>query len=396
MVPLFFESHLNIVADLLAVDLTTVKTLHRFIAITTWAITLARIFVQLYADPGFSLAKPSDLNLSIVSLLRLASFGTDFSKGVCALSILVLPLLAIKRRSYKIYLRMHQSIALLAAVCLQLAFFSASLLNKICVCVCFGIFLFTSILSLAFFFHRNSVLKGLPSLQLRSYKNTVILSKLILRKSFGVEIGQYIIVCVPGAKPLSFLQWHPFTVAEIERTENETHLTLLIEPRSGLTSTLLQRAIQYEKQQVERQQESQAGRQTKTKRRAERQAEKYAEQYATQPLSYAALILGPFGSAINCSDYRSVVMVASGSGIISHLPYLLQLSAADAGYVRRVKVLLQLNTSGKLFSKYSELALILFPDRGRGWEYFLNRILLQATGNKNLVRGPVEPVLVVR
>ena len=114
-----------------------------------------------------------------------------------------------------------------------------------------------------------------------------------LRKPVIVEPGQYINLWIPLG-PLSVLQSHPFTVARLQNepftvdswsTRGQTELKVFANVNRGLTRNL--------RDAVERGLTSNIG-----------------------------LYMGPYGSTIDMKGYETILLVATGLGVVAVAPYL--------------------------------------------------------------------------
>ena len=211
--------------------------------------------------------------------------------------------------SYEIYSRVHQALGLFVAIDLWSLLFPESRLNKICAVTGIGILSVTAFLDLVMFFYQNNILKGLPKVQLQRVSDGTK-AYITVRKRMRIKAGQYISICIPSTGLSTILQWHPFIVVDAQRAGEETKLTLLIQSRRGFTNKLLRDGV---------------SRRTRT-----------------------ALIIGPYGLHVPIDEYTSVLMVASGLGILSHLPYLQYLvSGKGFGRSTRVTLLWQLKHTGQ-------------------------------------------------
>ena len=219
---------------------------------------------------------------------------------------LVAPLLVIKKLSYELYVRLHQGLALLVAMSLWLLLFYESQENQIFLATGLGILCATSFTTITLFFRQNRILSGLPKVRLMP-KGAGVQATLVVPGTVKIQVGQYISICVPFTGLLSVFQWHPFVVIDAWQEGEQMELTLLINPRRGFTSKL--------------------------------------PHYINLGSSYTSLMVGPFGMSLHIEKYAAIVMVASGTGIWSHLPYLRHLTLADGrgkGYLSRAFLLWQL------------------------------------------------------
>lgn len=135
--------------------------------------------------------------------------------------------------------------------------------------------------------------------------------------------GQYVNVWVPGVSFWSFLQSHPFVVAAAQRHKRGTTLELVMEPRRGWT---LQLAISCMRDHADNRREG-----------------------SKRP-SYLCLFSGPHGRVVSVDSVGTVVLAASGWGLIGLLPYLQQLirgRTTATVKARRVHLIWQLEAAGK-------------------------------------------------
>jgi predicted ferric reductase len=107
--------------------------------------------------------------------------------------------------------------------------------------------------------------------------------RMTLRKPIRVKPGQYINLWIPLG-PLSGLQSHPFTVANWS-TCAQTELKVFVHVNRGLTSKL--------RDAVKRGLKSNIG-----------------------------LYMGPYGSTIDMKGYETILLVATGLGVVAVAPYL--------------------------------------------------------------------------
>ncbi|KAG7404350.1 Ferric/cupric reductase transmembrane component 2 [Fusarium oxysporum f. sp. rapae] len=107
--------------------------------------------------------------------------------------------------------------------------------------------------------------------------------RMTLRKPVKVEPGQYINLWIPLG-PLSGVQSHPFTVANWS-TRAQTELKVFVGVNRGLTSKL--------QDAVKRGLKSNIG-----------------------------LYMGPYGSTIDMKGYETILLVATGLGVVAVAPYL--------------------------------------------------------------------------
>jgi predicted ferric reductase len=140
--------------------------------------------------------------------------------------------------------------------------------------------------------YRNKSLGSpLPRVFIRA-DDGVVWATVELSRPLRLEAGQYINLWIsaPTVSLWSWMQSHPFTVASWSPTE-QCSLTLFIEPRKGFTSKLSQASTM-----------TKAGDDTS--------------------ISYSALFTGPHGISSPVWGFKTVLMFATGFGIVAMLPYL--------------------------------------------------------------------------
>jgi len=231
----------------------------------------------------------------------------------------------LRKPSYEIFLRLHQSLAVLSAFSIWQHLGLKTIWPKSYVFPQLYVYIFTWAFFCTFLFllgataYRNWPLKSGYSRAYITHVDDAVKIRLKLSKPVKVKPGQYICLWLPTVSLWSFVQTHPFTVTSWSEEEQES-LELLIEPRKGLTQRLLERS--------------------KANRKARR---------SLSPC--LALFTGPHGTSTPVGRYETVLMVASGFGIAAQLPYLKRLIH---GYnactieTRRVHLVWQLETTGKL------------------------------------------------
>lgn len=174
-------------------------------------------------------------------------------------------------------------------------------------------FLLTLLLQ-GFFIHRSQA-------RIAHFEDTIKV-ELTLSRPLKVKAGQYINLWIPSLSFWSIFQSHPFTVASWSDGEQDS-LDLFIEPRGGMTQKLLHHLTP---------------------------GSDGSQPRLDGSLPRLALFSGPHGISAPVGDYETVLMVASGSGIVAQLPYLKQLVYgynARKSRTRRVHLVWQLETRGK-------------------------------------------------
>jgi predicted ferric reductase len=134
--------------------------------------------------------------------------------------------------------------------------------------------------------YRNfSVSKPSTSILIETVQNNLLV-KVNLPRPWKVKPGQYVYLTMIRPGLFSIFQRHPFMVANPDSDGHDFQLR--IQPRTGFTSQLLTRAL--------------VG--------------------ATQ---LNAFIEGPYGHGFDLRDFGTVVLFASGIGIVGHLAYIQEL-----------------------------------------------------------------------
>lgn len=206
---------------------------------------------------------------------------------------------------------------------------------------------------------RNEVFRHHLARATISHDEGAVKMQLHLTRPLKVEAGRYLNVWIPSVSFWSFLQTHPFTVVSWAATAQDT-LDLLIEPRRGLTRELLNHA---------------------------------KRSYTINPI---VMFSGPHGMDLAKDRYESVLMVASGFSIAALLPYLKKLIHgynARMGRARRIHIVWQISSRGRLIIPDSALQLIVAAD-GLPVQEMLNRALEEDKLDNGCVRcnlPPLEP-----
>ena len=147
----------------------------------------------------------------------------------------------------------------------------------------------TSFLQFSNLWYRNvSSRRGFPRARVTKISNGI---KVTIMFPFRLHIkpGQYINLWIPSISFRSFLQSHPFVVASCTDGE-QTILELLIGPQKGLTFKFLRISM--------------------------------GVPGSVSADLRLALFSGPHGLSAPLADFETVLLVASGFGIATQLPYL--------------------------------------------------------------------------
>lgn len=169
--------------------------------------------------------------------------------------------------------------------------------------------------------------------------------RVLLPRPVKLEPGQYINLWMPSVSLWSWMQTHPFTVTSWSKGAQDT-IELLVKPRSGLTADLL----------------------------------RHADVAAGSSISFLAVFTGPHGVSEEVSYYESVLVLASGSGIATAIPYLKKMIYGYntcTSQVRRLHLVWQVESVGEMTA-----ALAL-----------LNNLLKDDIMDEGYVRIRVDPVV---
>ena len=208
-----------------------------------------------------------------------------------------------------------------------------TLLVQIHLYVSAGMLGLTTSLQLCSILYRNaSFQRGLPRAR-TTRMNGGIKVALIVPSRLRIKPGQYVNLWIPSVSFWSFMQSHPFVVASCTEGE-QTVLELLIGPRRGLTSKLLRDNT-------------------------------YSCTSVPSDLRLA-LFGGPHGLSAPVADFETVLLVASGLGIVAQLPYVRDLIRGYNDFqvhTRRIHLVWQLGSLGK----QTDIGWRPRADADRGW-----------------------------
>jgi hypothetical protein len=203
----------------------------------------------------------------------------------------------LRRYFYEIFLRLHQALAAVIAVS-ALLHVPSTLYPRLYFYIALGIFIATSAAEGMLLLHHNGFFtcargRKLPRVgEIFKYPGKTDKSPvqvtIVPKEPLKMDAGQYINICIPSLGLRSSMQSHPFVVASWTG-RRQTKLELVIEPRRGWTKKLQSRGIDIGGQS------GGLGR---------------------------VLFTGPHGAVVPVGDYEHIFMIASGYGIIAHLPLL--------------------------------------------------------------------------
>lgn len=227
------------------------------------------------------------------------------------------------------FLRLHQALAVASVYGIWRHLPSEKYSSRFYLYIALGILGCTSICHLILLLYRNGLFSGNGCPRViaiyhtdergsenaeQSAKTTPIRVRLILPRPVKAMAGQYINLWLPSLGLLSWAQTHPLMITSWSRTEQGV-LDLLVEPRGGLTKTLVCQA------------------------------------HATPKSNFSSLALysGPHGISECVDKYESVMLVASGAGIAAIIPYAKKLIHGYntcTSHVRRVHLVWQVESLG--------------------------------------------------
>jgi predicted ferric reductase len=231
-------------------------------------------------------------------------------QGTSALVLLVvLSIPSLRRRSYELFLRLHQLLAVVFAASAVYHVFSVSDLYQRPVYIFGGICGLSLLTQAALLLYRNYVHgKPWPRIQVE-YDNDTLRATLRLPRPVRVDAGQYINLWVPSR---AWLSSHPFTVTSWSPVAQDS-MDLIIEPRRGFTNKL-------------------------------RQLSQYGQN------QYLAFFSGPHGTALPVLEYQTVILVATNFGLVWMRPYIKKLfNDYELGnrFRRRVRLVWHLDLQGR-------------------------------------------------
>ncbi|OJJ03116.1 hypothetical protein ASPVEDRAFT_62960 [Aspergillus versicolor CBS 583.65] len=169
--------------------------------------------------------------------------------------------------------------------------------SKIYLFITVGTFVLTFLLELITLLYNNglfagnSTLRAIMSFSAMESKEGLVVNavyiRVLLPRRVKVQAGQYINLWMPAVSLYSWMQTHPFMVMSWSKDKQDT-VELLVKPCSSFTAGLLY----------------------------------HAPAAAGSLVSFLALFTSPHGVSEKVSNYKSILLLASGSGIAIAIPYL--------------------------------------------------------------------------
>lgn len=228
----------------------------------------------------------------------------------------------LRKRFYEIFLRLHQTLAALVAISILLHVPPTLLPPLYFYVTTAGIFIVTFASEGALWLYHNGIFtRKIPIIgEVFKYpdsdENSPIQVTILLQTPLAIEAPQYINIWIPSLGIRSSMQSHPFVITSWTG-KKQTNLELLIEPRHGWTKRLRSRAV------------TASGHNGGLGR---------------------VLFTGPHGAPVPLYGYEYFFMVASGYGIIPHLPLLERLvqgTLAREVRARRICLVWEVEDIGK-------------------------------------------------
>ena len=179
--------------------------------------------------------------------------------------------------------------------------------------------------------------------------------RLLLPRPVQVEAGQYINLWIPSVGLWSWTQTHPFTVTSWSRGRQDT-MELLVQPRRGLTADLLH----------------------------------HVSLAPESSVALLALFTGPHGTTEDVNKYETALLIASGFGVATVIPYLKKMIY---GYntctlqVRRLHLVWQVESIGECVFPQDSVKIANEADMTIAAQGLLNNLLEDDIIDKGYVRN---------
>ena len=254
-------------------------------------------------------------------------------KGVCLLATLLLTSSKIFRRlPYELFLRGYQVGAAVVAFALWNHIGASFTFPQIYLYIGGGLFAVTAVIETLMVLYRNFSFRAhfcrafiteyranfrVPDRDdvYKNHSTNTLRISVIVPRTWKVEAGHYVNIWLPGGSFRSCFESHPFIIALWSIKDYKTmELKLLVKPRKGFTRRLKMSTID-----------------SREDRRL-------------------LVFSGPYGLSHSVKDFGSILMIASGFGIVSHLPYI---KAILEGYMtsrvitRRIHLVWEVKSIGK-------------------------------------------------
>ncbi|ETN44457.1 uncharacterized protein HMPREF1541_10638 [Cyphellophora europaea CBS 101466] len=274
LIVVFVASHLSLLADLLGVNLGTVRQVHRSAAVMAVVLALFHTTVAIALRASFDLDLPENL---------FAVIGASSLGFVALLSIRIC-----RRPSYECFLWTHRALSVLTIFSVWRHLPLDKTYPRYCLYIVVGLYLLLCTVQAGIIIRRTGIFQSGHARAHVTHAHGAIRIRIQCQKPLEIKAGQYINLWMPSVSFWSFLQAHPFVVISWAE-QPQDYLELFIEPRRGLTRELL-----------------------------------YHAQHGRAEHS-PVLFSGPHGKSVCIDGYGSVLMIASDFGIAAQLPYLKRL-----------------------------------------------------------------------
>ncbi|KAK3063719.1 hypothetical protein LTS18_013324, partial [Coniosporium uncinatum] len=233
----------------------------------------------------------------------------------CLIGTSALSLSPIRNKLYELFMTQHCLLSLAACAALWLHAQDGSLLSRICVSMSVGVWSLSHLLHCVQRIRRNFfLLRALSgksiwatTVRWRNEDSNITTDQAILvdalpARPWRYRAGQYVYLVIPSVRAwkASVLERHPFLIASWDGEE----LSLIIQPREGFT--------------------------------------KHMSTVAERGRQELALIDGPYGVTHDMSGFGTVIMIATGSGVIAFLSYihkLLREFEGENAVTRRIELI---------------------------------------------------------
>ncbi|KAL2066279.1 hypothetical protein VTL71DRAFT_2350 [Oculimacula yallundae] len=237
-------------------------------------LCLLHVLLALASKDPFSLDNTQDL------------FAVIGGSSLGLLLLLAFPI--VRKLSYEVFLRTHQALSLLLTFAIWQHLPSDKNFPRGYIYISSGLYVAMLILQAGSVVFHNGIFRHHLSRAALTHDNGAVKIRLKLQEPLEIGPGTYINLWIPAVSFGAFLQSHPFMV--ISWGSGKQHIIdLLIEPQRGLTRDLLYHAKR------------------------------------DNAADFLVIFSGPHGTSVPMDEYESILMVASGFGIATHLPYLKRL-----------------------------------------------------------------------
>ncbi|CAG7933056.1 unnamed protein product [Penicillium olsonii] len=279
-------AHLSFLAGLLGISWRSCRKIHRATGWMTVALLSFHIIAELQ---GQTLIFPLSETRNLLTVVSASTLGI--------LALFSIPYF--RRWSYEMFLRSHQIFAGLFVYGTLQHLPSHNSSARLYVYVTLGILGLTTLLEFAIILYRNGMFSGrgapraLISFPSRSIEGEIFPNRtaaniqIILPRPVQVEPGQYINLWMPSVSLWSWTQTHPFTVTSWSRGRQGT-LKLLAQPRKGFSADLI----------------------------------RHGALPTDRLISFLTLFTGPHGITEDVGPYETTLIIATGFGIVTSIPYL--------------------------------------------------------------------------